>query len=266
MEELCFSLSEETLKALRPPASPSRSDSILRILQILSIAGAALWTLYTYITFGDRNNELTLRLAALQELQASLTLKAADIALKKSAIELHRAEQNPIAMTHEVTAVRLRAMPHGRFRYLITYNYTITNISDRPLNVDRVIVRGFYAQPDHCKVESSEVNDFATTSPIAWTRVFKRAHIFNEWPLKEPIVDSGEEVPTVHGGGGTGPVLSSEALRGGVDLLITARPTDLIGFKIRMRIGVGKDLSDPRFLRTIRIIQSTEVNGPNNKT
>jgi len=266
MDEIRFSLSDETLKALRPPAVPSPSDSILRILQMLSIAGAALWTLYTYVTFGERNNDLTLRLASLQELQASLTLKATDLALKKGAIELRRLEQNPISLTHEVTAVRLHQMPGGRFRYLVTYNYTITNVSDRPLNVDRVIVRGFYAQTDHCRVESSEVNDFASTTPFTWARVFKRAHIFNDWPPKEPIVDSGEEVPAVHGGGGTGAVLSSEVLRGGVDLLITAKPTDLIGFKVRMRIGAGQDLTDPRFLRTIRIIQSTEVNGPNHKT
>jgi hypothetical protein len=260
MEEICLSFSQDVIDALRP-ATPRAgvAESLLRILQILSIAAAGFWTIYVYVTFGERNNDLNLRLATLQELQSRLTIKLTDLDTKKHSIELARAKQNPMSLSHVVTAIRLRPMSGGRFRYLITYNYVITNISERPLNVDRVVVRGFYAKTDHCQTEAAEVNDFAAETPLTWKRVFRRAHLFAEWPPKSPIIDGGETIPAVHGGGGTGVANSGEVLRGGVDLLITAKPSDLIGFKVRMRTGDGQELNDPRFLSAIRIIRSAET-------
>lgn len=256
MRQLQLSLSPDTIAAFK--GKPSVGDSILRVLQMLAIVGAAFWTLYIYVTFGERSSEITLRLAELQELQSKASIKLTDLDARKRAIELARAEQNPVALQHEVTAVRLYPVGDGRFRYFITYNYAVTNVSDRRLNVDRVIVRGFSAATEACAADTHEVNGFATAKPVRWRGVHKQAYVFADWPPKEPIMDGGDMMPVAHGGGGTGTANTGEVLRGGVDILVNAKPSDLIGFKVRMRIGEGTELTDPRYMSAIRVIQTIE--------
>lgn len=256
-----LSLSEESLAALRlgaRAAGRSLAEAIFQLLQMAAIIGAGFWTVYIYINFQKQSNDLALRSAKLQETQARLAIELARLDAEKRAIEVRRARQNPIILAHDVKAVRLHGVPGGRFRYFITYNYTIENVSDRQLEVDRVIVRGFYATTDQRRGDSHEVNGFDQSTPVRWSRVFKRAHLLNDWQDGSTVSDSGEDIVCLKGGGGTGMMNSGELQRGGVDLILEAKPTDLIGFKVRLRIQNGEELPDRRYMSTIRTIKSTE--------
>lgn len=259
MDDIRLTIADETVSALREAREKKdRVGPALTIFQITSIVAAGIWTLYTYITFQGESNALALRLAALQEQQSRGAIKLATLDTRKRAIEVARGEQTPVALSHELKAVRLHSLPHGRIRYLITYNYLITNVSDRPVNLDNVIINGFYASTGRLTSDSTEVNDFLQSSPVKWAGVFRHAHMLLGWKQGVALVDGDGPIPTDHGGGGTGTAKSGEALQGGVDLLLSAKPSDLIGFKVRLRLGETKELKDKRYLRIIGAIKSFE--------
>jgi len=252
MDEVRLTLADDTVNALRgSTASKDYAASALTIVQITSIAAAGFFTLYTYMTFQRESNAL-----ALQQSRVANTLTTLDT--RKRATEVSRAEQTPVTLSHELKAVRLHALRGGRTRYLITYNYLITNVSDRQVNLDNIIIRGFSASTDQRTGDSVEVNDFAKSKPVRWRPIFRRAHMLLGWRQGVAFKDGDEVIVAEHGGGGTGIAKSGESLQGGLDLLLTARPSDLIGFKVRMRLGETDELKDKRYLRTISAIKSVE--------
>jgi hypothetical protein len=263
MNEIQLSLDDKTVSALQgPPAKKDNTASALTIFQITSIAAAGFWVLYTYATFQGESNALALRLAALQEQQSRAAITLATLDARKRTMEVSRGEQTPVNLAYDLKAVRLRVLPDGRIRYLITYNYLITNASDRPVNVDDIIIRGYCASTDSWAKPHAEVNDFAQSTPIRWERVFKRGHMLRGWRPGAAFKDGDELILAEHGGGGTGTARSGETLRGGLDLLLTAKPSALIGFKVRMRLGETEQLIDNRYIRTTRAIKSVEEPEP----
>ncbi len=252
MNDVQLTLSNETVSALRLASAPRDfGASALTIFQITSIAVAGFLTLYTYVTFQGESNAL-----ALQQSRVAISLATLDT--QKRAMEVARGKQTPVTLSHELKAVRLHALRGGRVRYLITYNYLITNVSDRPVKLDNIIIRGFCAGTDQRTSDSIEVNDFANSKPVRWKPIFKRAHMLLGWRQGVAFKDGSEVIVAEHGGGGTGTAKSGESLQGGLDLLLTAKPSDLIGFKVRLRLGETDELKDKRYLRTISPIKSVE--------
>jgi len=260
---LVISLDQESINALRAKQSKPGSDlseSVLRILQILSIAGAALWTLYTWIAFDERKNEFALKQADVQYLQTKLSIEETRLNIQAKQIAGEQLAELPVTILTKLESHKIGGRQNGGV-YLVSYEYRITNVGASTITIDDILVDVFrgsildVGQP-------AILNSFRKAGSVKWTPIPGKAYVFTDWHEGMTL---GVTVPVVaqHGGGGTGRANPGETLIGSINVIVPGRPTDLVGFSVLFHADAPRRRPTSK---TIETIGRLEELGPVGKT
>jgi hypothetical protein len=234
-QHVVLSLDRDALKALASSSSPpSREwgESLLRIAQILSIVGAGFWTLYVWIAFDERKNDLALKQADVQYLQTQLSIEETrlNIQVKRAAGE--QLAEVPISISSKFESHRIGTR-NGAHIYLVSYEYRITNVGAHTIIVDDILLDAFVGKLRHTTPLPSFVNSFREPGAVRWIQVKPpQGFIFSDWEPGMKIGNKYEKVIAKHGSGGTGRANPGEMLAGSASVIAAGQPNDLIGFSI----------------------------------
>jgi hypothetical protein len=227
-----LSLDEEARDTIRKPAPRWDTEATLRLAQIVGLLIAGCWAYYIYATFQKESNELALKAGKAHLRESELALQKTQLEIQKSAIEVNRLGQAPVNTTERL---RVDALT-GSDAYLVTYDYTFTNVGNARVTISPVMPEAFLA---HAPAASADtvVNDVGDPGPFHWQVLSRRGFIApDQWRKEVKVINGTDEALAEQGDGGTGTMNAGEALDGNITVLVHGKPTDFIGFRIRYAV------------------------------
>lgn len=227
--------------------------NILTLFEILAILGTALWTVYLFFKFEEKEKDLSISLLRNQNLQGELAVELSRLQIKRSQLDIEQMTNAQIAMNQEIEVTDInRADEDGKHLFLVQYNYSISNIGSQKNEVTYVVVHAFFAAlPMPQDTLALEITEFQTKGDLKWKFLLSRGHYYSPKWKNGMAFDSyyGEKLRFEKGGGGTAELDAGELSKGSIDLLIRAKPYDLVGFEVRIGLNNAVTSADRWRLR-----------------
>jgi len=223
--------SEEKLKRR------SSLSSVLTFFQILAIVVGAVWALYLFLAFGKN-------LKKFENLQASLKTQLDTLLIQREKLELTQLKSPLLNLDDEIEITDLGQQgTNAKHLFAVRYRYSISNTGRSRHEVTYVILHAFLAElrvPAHTLAFS--ILDFEASGCLTWKCVCAKGYYYDPKWKKERTFDSlygGTKMVYEKGGGGTSELDSGQSSNGSIDLVVLARPNDLVGFETRIGIDDG---------------------------
>jgi hypothetical protein len=222
---LWISADPEILQAIRRAPGPRWSlEATLQTLQLLAIVIGGSWALFLFVTFQHENNSLALDAARATLRQAQLTAETSKLTIAKES-------QAPLITTDVISVHPLPSAPGW---YLARYDYSIRNSGGGAIDIASAIGDAFVGSTALSGSDGIVVNDIWDAGAVTWKKVAFEGHASRSAFKPGMILENGDDrVPAVLGGGGTGSLNTTESAEATMTVLIHAKPTDFIGFRVR---------------------------------
>ena len=222
---LWISADPEILHAIRRAPTPRWSlQTTLQTLQLLAILLGGSWALFLFVTFQRENNSLALEAARATLRQAQLTAKTSELTIAKES-------QAPLTTTDVISVQPLPSAPGW---YLARYDFSIRNSGGGAIDIASAIGDGFVGTAALSGSDGIVVNNIWDPGAVVWKKVASEGHASRSTFTPGMIIENGgDRVPAVLGGGGTGALNTTETAEATMTVLIHAKPTDFIGFRVR---------------------------------
>ena len=263
-QRLWISADPEILQAIRRAPTPRWSlQATLQTLQLLAILLAGGWALFLFVTFQRENNRLALAAAQATLRQAQLTAKTSELAIAKDTFDVDRNAQSPLTTTDVISVQPLPSAPGW---YVARYDFSITNSGGQRIDIAYAIGDAFLGSTT-LSGTAFAVNEIWDTGPVSWEKVAYEGHASRSaFKAGLIIANGGDRVKAVLGGGGTGALNTTETVQGRMTVLVHAKPTDFIGFRVRFTAVDPKGKSRDHRLHAYDLVSAVSTNEKERKS
>ena len=264
-QRLWISADPEILQAIRRAPAPRWSlQATLQTLQLLAILLGGGWALFLFVTFQRENNSLALEAARATLRQAQLTAKTSALTIAKETFDVDRNEQSPLTTTDVISVQPLPSAPGW---YVAQYDFSITNSGGQRIDIAYAIDDAFLGSTTLSGNAGIAVNDIWDKGPVRWEKIAFEGHASRS-AFKEGLIihNGGDHVRAVLGGGGTGALNTTETVQARMTVLVHAKPTDFIGFRVRFTAVDSKGNDRDRRLHAYNLISAISTNEKERKS
>lgn len=213
-------------------------QDILTLCQILVIVVGAGWGLFLFLKF-DKSLKIS------QDIEAKLKAQLDTLDLEKQRLDLTQIKSPLLVFDDKIQVTDLgRRGTEGKHLFAVTYTYSVSNNGRSKHEVTYVVLNAFLGElRTPAGMAAFPIPGFEGSDFLKWNCVCSKGHYYAaKWDTTEKFVSrySGRKVIYRKGGGGTSELESGQSSNGSIDLVVLARPNDLVGFEATIGIDDGK--------------------------
>ncbi|BCS94530.1 hypothetical protein DSLASN_01620 [Desulfoluna limicola] len=219
-------------------------DTILKFIQLIVLFVTIPIAVYMFLAY--------------ETLQRDLALKNADVQRELAGIKLKKDKSIRFDIDDKISGIRVNADDKRLGLYAIDIKILMKNISDQTIIVPCLAIEIFVGRLPIARLKEHsiqvvnepgcDVSAIARWDIVKWKLVHREISRMDEKVEVPEFANKSESHVIVNVGWGTGPADPGETLGGGLRFLLSAKPTDFLGYRIYIASKTEDGLSDGRQL------------------